>query len=272
MNNVDQLREILATMLMLPPEQVAAETSLASLDTSLGGARLKLGLKRLGLSMPTGSSPATFGELEAILFGNASAQSPVARSGVEIDATVAPAYAALAGVQVGIDVQDVSSLPTANDYWEHEFYVGMFDKSEIASAVVQSDPRTHLAGYWCAKEALRKCDPSFIKVGFESIVVAHERDGRPYMQWQTASGLVRLPHALSLSHTGQLATAVVIALASLPEPAARSERTPLATVAEPTEPPPSREPSRLPCIFFRSVALLFTGALVALLVLHYWRQ
>jgi phosphopantetheine--protein transferase-like protein len=272
MNNVDQLREMLSTMLMLPPEQITAETSLASLDTSLGGARLKLGLKRLGLSMPAGASPTTFGELEAALFGNAMAKAAVAPSGVENDATSAPSYAGLAGVQVGIDVQDVNSLPTANDYWEHEFYVGMFDKSEIASAVVQSDPRTHLAGYWCAKEALRKCDPSFMKVGFESIVVAHERDGRPYMQRQTASGLVRLPHALSLSHTGQLATAVVIAVAPLPEPAAHSERAPSATLAEPAEAPPSREPSRIRGSFLRSVALLVTGALVAVLVLHYWRQ
>lgn len=251
-------------MLLLPPDQVAPETSLASLDTSLGGARLKLGLRRFGLSLPTTSSPATFGELEAALFGEAPAKAPAAPSSGGIDTTMVPTQATLAGVQVGIDVQDVHSLPVADDYWEHEFYVGMFNKSEIAYAVVQSEPRIHLAGYWCAKEALRKCDPSFIKVGFESTVVSHEQDGKPYMQWQTPSGPVRLPHALSLSHTRDLATAVVIAVAFPPEPIPTRERTP-PLAAEPPEPTRPGEPSRLPAILFASGALLVVGVIVCLL-------
>ncbi len=272
MNHVDQLREMVATMLRLPPDQVAPETSLARLDTSLSGARLKLGLKRLGLSMATASAPATFGELEAAVFGKSSAKVAAAQSGGEIDTTMEHAPAAFAGVRVGIDLQEVKSLPVANDYWEHEFYVGMFDKSEIAYAVVQSDPRTHLAGYWCAKEALRKCDPSFIKVGFESTVVAHERDGRPYIQWQTPSGAVRLPHALSLTHTGEFATAVVISLAFPPEAIPLRKKTPPPAAAKPAEPPRPGEPSRLPGILFRSVTLFVLGAIAALLLLHFWRS
>jgi len=269
MSQVDQLREMVATMLMLPANQVTPVTSLAILDTSLGGARLKLGLKRLGLSLPTTSSPTTFGELEAALFGKDLAQAPAAPSSGEIDTTKVRAPAALTGVQVGIDVQDVRSLPVANDYWEHEFYVGMFDRSEIAYAVVQSEPRTHLAGYWCAKEALRKCDPTFSKVGFESTVVAHDQDGRPYLQWKTPSGLVRLPHALSLSHTGELATAVVIAL---PAESIHTRETTAPPAAVPMEPPRSGGPSRLPGILFASFGLVVVGAIVALLLLHFLRS
>jgi len=272
MNQVDQLREMVAKMLRLPPEQVAPETSVASLDTSLGGAKLKLGLRRLGLYLPTAFSPATVGELEAALFGKVPVKAPAAPSTGEIDTTMVRAHAALAGVQVGIDVQDVHSLPVADDYWEHEFYAGMFGKSEIAYAVVQSEPRTHLAGYWCAKEALRKCDPSFIKVGFESTVVAHEQDGRPYLQWQTPSGPVRLPHALSLSHTGELAIAVVIAVAFPPGPEPSREGTPAPPEAKPAESPGPAGPLRLPRILFASVALLVVGAIVALLISHFLRS
>jgi len=271
MNNGTQLREMVAAMLMLPPDQLAPETSLASLDTSLGGARLKLGLKRLGLSMPTSSLPATFGELEAALLGKAREKAPTAPSGGEIDTAMMHAQTSLAGVAVGIDVQDVKSLPVTGDYWEHEFYVGIFNKSEIAYTVVQPDPRTHLAGYWCAKEALRKCDPSFMNVPFESTVVSHERDGRPYMQWQTPSGTVRLPHAVSLSHTGELATAVVIAVAFPPEPVPVGGRTPAPAAVESTE-PLQHETPRLPAILFGLVALLVLGAIVVLLFHHFSRS
>jgi phosphopantetheinyl transferase (holo-ACP synthase) len=274
MNQVDELRGMVATMLMLPPDQVGPETSLASLDNSLGGAKLKLGLKRLGLSSPVASSPATFGELEAALFGKLQAKdSPAPKSG-EVDPTIVSAQPVLTGLQVGIDVQDVRSLPVADDYWEHEFYVGMFGKSEIAYAVVKSEPRTHLAAYWCAKEALRKCDPSFIKVGFETTVVAHEPDGRPYMQWQSPSGPVRLPHALSLSHTGELATAIVIAVAFPQEAKPTTERTSVPPPAnpKPTESPDLGEPSRRPRIVFASGALLVVGAIFILLVRHFLRS
>ena len=53
-------------------------------------------------------------------------------------------------------MQEIAALPVTADYWDHEFYRETFEPSEIAYAVVQSDPRTHLAGFWCAKEALRK--------------------------------------------------------------------------------------------------------------------
>ena len=77
---------------------------------------------------------------------------------------VPKAAGAAGGLQVGLDVEDIRLLPQAKDYWEHEFYSGSFAKSEIAYAVLQAEPRTHFAGFWCAKEALRKCDPGFAGV------------------------------------------------------------------------------------------------------------
>jgi len=203
----DDVRDLIATMLRLPPEEVGPETPLAPLDHSLGGARLKLGLKRLGLPFPYTSLPATFGELDRVLSGNAA---PIA---IEAEPSDSPAAGAL---QIGLDAQDVRALPVASDYWEHESYAGVFAQPEIAYAVRQSEPRTHLAGFWSAKEALRKCDPAFAKVEMAAIVVIHDPDGKPHLARQTASGLVRLPHVLSLSHTGDLAMAVVIKLAAPP--------------------------------------------------------
>jgi len=219
------------------------------------------------------SSPATFGDLEAALLGKLPAKNPITPENGGVGLTMPHAQPVFTGVQVGIDVQDVSSLPLADDYWEHEFYVGMFGKSEIAYAVVKPEPRMHLAGCWCAKEALRKCDPSFMNVDFAATVVAHEQDGRPYLQRQTPSGPVRLPHALSLSHTAEMATAVVVAVAFPQEVKAPAERTPEppAPSAKPMESLRPGETSRPPRIAFYSVALLVVGAII-LLVRNFLRS
>ena len=170
------------------------------------------------MELPINFIPVTFGQMDAILSGKPAAAS-MALSAADIRPMVLTSPP-LTGVHVGLDVQDIKSLPLARDYWEHEFYAGMFGACEIAYAVVHPEPRIHLAGFWCAKEALRKCDRSFATAGFETTVVAHDPTGRPYLVWRRATGDVVLPHALSLSHTGEVATAVVIAIAA---PAATSK-------------------------------------------------
>jgi phosphopantetheinyl transferase (holo-ACP synthase) len=201
-----ELREMLAKVLMAPADGINAETSLVDFDNSLGEAKLRLGLKRLGLRLPPGVRPASFGDLCDLLSGK---EPPSVRP-------VPPASprpglnSALDRLSVGLDVQDVGSLPFAMDYWEDAFFLATFAKSEIAYAVMQREPRIHFTGFWCAKEALRKCDPSFGTVGLIATAVAHEADGRPFFLWNTPSGETRLRHALSISHSGLIAMAIVV--------------------------------------------------------------
>jgi len=228
---------MIATMLMVPAADVRSETSLAALNTSLGSARIRLGLKRLGLNAPA-TPAATFGGLVAAVTGEAApAASAPAAARVRTAHASADGNAGLGGLQVGLDVEDIRSLPVAADYWEHEFYSGTFARSEIAYSVLQTDPRTHFAGFWCAKEALRKCDASFAATTLNQLAVAHDVDGRPYLTQATADGPERLPHAVSISHTAEVATAVVVAqtapnavVAPVPERAAVAS-TPPATAS-----------------------------------------
>jgi phosphopantetheine--protein transferase-like protein len=224
----EQLRDLIATMLRIPAAEVSEGTSLAALSTSLGSARIRLGLKRLGLALPAGAAPATFGGLLAALSGEA-VPPAVERTDSSLSRPMSSAAGngGFAGLQVGLDVEDIRSMPVASDYWEHEFYRGSFAKSEIAYAVLQLEPRTHFAGFWCAKEALRKCDPSFAGVAPERTAVAHDADGRPYLTVETDAGAERLAHAVSISHTTEVATAVVV-LSAAPAPVA---------VAAPLAPP-----------------------------------
>jgi phosphopantetheinyl transferase (holo-ACP synthase) len=211
MEKENQVRELLGTMLMLPPASVTARTSLVSIDNSLGEVKLRLGLRRLGLNLSPGSRAGTFGELCELLSGK-----PVNKANHAPHSGLDPLMNAVPGsASIGLDVQDIGSLPLATDYWEDEFYSHIFGKSEIAYAVKNSEPRTHFAGFWCAKEALRKCDPSFAQVEPAATVTAHETGGRPFLLWKRPSGEIRLPHALSISHAGTIAMAVVMSAGNL---------------------------------------------------------
>jgi phosphopantetheine--protein transferase-like protein len=246
MSKTEDLKAMVATMLMVSTGDVDSETSLKTLATSLGSAKLRLALKRLGLAQPAGPVPTTFGSLAAAVSGEgnlSSVQPRVAPSPNVANFGDFEIGALPGGLQVGVDVEDIRSLPTTLDYWEDEFYRTTFARSEIAYAVLQAEPKTHFAGFWCAKEALRKCDPAFRALNMVRTAVAHDAAGRPYLTTETDSGVERLGHALSISHTTEVATAVVI-LAHHPE------RSQVASIE--TGPAPSRqwkEPSRMAKLF-----------------------
>lgn len=213
MSKMEELKTMVATMLMVSPGDINSWTSLKPLATSLGSAKLRLAMKRLGLAVPAGSLPTTFGALVAAVSDEGSLATPpsgkvlspnVPNSG-NFETGVLPL-----GLQVGLDVEDIRSLPMTLDFWEDEFYRTTFARSEIAYAVLQAEPRTHFAGFWCAKEALRKCDSAFIALNMVQTAVAHDVAGRPYLTTETESGVERLGHALSISHTTEVATAVVV--------------------------------------------------------------
>jgi phosphopantetheine--protein transferase-like protein len=233
MSKTEELRTMIGAMLMVPPDEIGPETSLGSLTTSLGSARIRLGLKRLGLQLPGGPAPTNFAALVAAVSGETmSAPGPVSRpqpACVPVSGNV-PAGGFLPGLHVGLDAEAVGSLPAALDYWEHEFYRDTFASSEIAYAVLKTEPRTHFAGFWCAKEALRKCDPAFTTTDMNRVAVFHGPDGRPYLTVQTETGAERLSHSLSISHTSDLAVAMVV----MPPVAASPVQT-----EGPATPPPS---------------------------------
>jgi len=49
------------------------------------------------------------------------------------------------------------------------------------------------------------------------IAIAHDADGRPYLTSDNGSGAERLAHAVSISHTTEVATAVVVFGFAAPE-------------------------------------------------------
>jgi phosphopantetheine--protein transferase-like protein len=106
---------------------------------------------------------------------------------------------------IGLDIEDVASLPEAEDYREHFFYRDNFSPAEIAHCLLQANVRASFCGIWAAKEAILKSHMRPAKsTRLIDIQITYEEGGRPTH-----------PNCyVSISHTAHTAVAVC-----LPKPA-----------------------------------------------------
>jgi phosphopantetheine--protein transferase-like protein len=206
-------------------EFLGTESSQIGSDLPLTGSRFQGSLARtqlyaaiqqqLGVKCRAVYTARTYGELQAAVLGTTTDGSEVAsntsgvgngRGGFARHHTPTDALTALA---CGIDIEMVDHFPEAQDYWEDPFYKTAFTSAEIAYCLMQEHPRIHFAARWCAKEALKKCDPAYIHEDLGRIEVAFA-EGAPFLRQVVNGRAEPLPFAVSLSHTPALAAAVIV--------------------------------------------------------------
>jgi holo-[acyl-carrier protein] synthase len=123
----------------------------------------------------------------------------------------------LGAIGLGIDMQNVASLPIATDYRTHEFYVAHFTPEEIATSVLRPDPRAHLCGVFCAKEAAKKSRHDLLNLRMTDFYVTHDSSGRPALHLAAHHHLrTRFQFLLSITHTAEYAAAACLTLARGP--------------------------------------------------------
>ena len=164
-------------------------------------------------------SARTLGELEHAVLG----EGPVEPPGHQVDAGIErrgylQEFGLKTSLRCGLDIEAVSGFPAADDYWTNDFYQSNFSEAEIAYCAAQQNPPMHFAARWCAKEALKKCDGSFLSVAMARIEITLSMDGTPFLAHIVDGEPQRLPHAVSLSHTDSLAAALVVTLPGLSPP------------------------------------------------------
>jgi len=179
----DSLKTIVAELLAVAPDQVGTDRVLsgARLQGSLGRSILDAAVRRrLGIQSQACYTAKTFGELEAAINGtavvvaaNAAPATPPVEPAAAVASevpSVAPSFAAVPATFVGgtqssacgVDIELIESLPVTTDFWAHEFYTTNFTPGEIAYCLTQQSPALHFAARWCAKEALKKCEPGLL--------------------------------------------------------------------------------------------------------------
>ena len=199
------LREVVAGLCKCPPESIGPDFSLdvPALRGSLKKAVLIASIRRyLGKDCMAAASAKTFAELEAMVCGKAQPSASEAPAVLPADAKVS----APSGAACGIDLESVASLPETSDYAGHQFYRDSFSPEEIAYCAGQAEPRQHFAARWCAKEALKKCDPAFRDARPCELQLARSESGAVSFLYRGKA----LPHAVSVSHIAETAAAMVV--------------------------------------------------------------
>ena len=167
----------------------------------------------------------TYGELHAAIYGTAPAvTAPQAPASPPVSEQYVQHNGATPSIACGIDIEMVENLPVVADYWSDAFYSATFTSAEIAYCLLQDQPLVHFAGRWCAKEALKKCDPAYLQADLRTLEVRLSAGGAPYLCAVADGQSTPLPFAVSLSHTTQAAVAVVVQVPATP--GARSVVTP----------------------------------------------
>jgi holo-[acyl-carrier protein] synthase len=129
-----------------------------------------------------------------------------------------PAFGGAAPLRVGLDLVQVSRIQESLDRFGERFLHRLFSEGEIAYARAQSAPAEHFAARFAAKEAAIKAFAlSEAGAGWRDIEVQRAADGAPTLalHGRAAEAAARLGVtgvALSLSHDGGYAAAVVTAL------------------------------------------------------------
>lgn len=116
-------------------------------------------------------------------------------------------------IGLGMDMQDFASLPIAADYRTHEFYISHFTPQEIATSLLRTDPRAHLCGIFCAKEAAKKSQPDLLNLRMTDFFVTHDPAGRPALHIVDEHRLKnRFRFLISITHTSEIAAATCVAI------------------------------------------------------------
>ncbi len=246
------LRRTVAEFFEVDVEQVGSDFSLSSGRGQGSIARASLDAmirRRLGVRSLAVYSANTFRELESAITGggeggaatSAPSPPPSPAANGHRSLITPPVPGSSGSAACGVDVEFVKNLPETDDYWEHPFYQANFSPREIAECLHQPSPRQHFAARWCAKEALKKCMPSLLREPMNMIEYVLQGEGPPSLARLVPDREpARLPVAVSLSHSGGLAAAVVV---SVPTP---SPLISLSMTGEPAVPaaPPTSNPGR----------------------------
>lgn len=112
---------------------------------------------------------------------------------------------------LGLDMQEIDTLPDAADLRSDPFYAAHFSAEEIATALLRPDPRAHLCGIFCAKEAAKKSHPELLPLRMDELRVSHDDSGRPHLHLATAAvDGARFRFTLSITHTARTAAATCL--------------------------------------------------------------
>lgn len=193
-------KEIISLFLHVDPEAINSNTIINrnALKSSIHLHKLYAKLADAGFVINDYSNINTYGELEDILHGEPGRNKPT--NSTKMLQSPVFAKGGVNSAEIGIDIEDIASLPKTNDFRADGFYIENFHDKEIAYCILQSDPYVSFAGLFAAKEAIVKANNSYLNVKFKDIIITHDANGKPHFEGAS----------ISISHTREIAIAIAL--------------------------------------------------------------
>jgi|SRR6056297_12295 len=118
---------------------------------------------------------------------------------------------------IGIDIVEIKRIRNLLDRWQEKFLHRVFTEKEIEYCQKKSNPSSHYAVRFAAKEATGKMFGTGLgNIGWKDIEVLHKDNGNPYLNFRNnaekeiINNNIKNVH-LSLSHEKKYAVAQVVA-------------------------------------------------------------
>lgn len=187
----EQIKNIVSKYIKIPAEQITPQTVIdrSAVASSIILHRMYAQLANEGFVISDYTGIKTFGQLTA---GENETIITLTEPSAINENTNEPS--------IGIDTENINSMPVVNDFREEAFYKMNFAPAEIAYCILQPDPYASFAGLFAAKEAIIKADNSYQNKPFHTIIIDHLPGGKPvYTGFQ-----------ISISHTNETAIAVAV--------------------------------------------------------------
>ena len=187
--NPDIIKEIIATFLKANIKDIDSNTRIdnKAIQGSVLIHRMYSELKKNGYEINNPADIKTFGDLEKELFGidkfdninieeNKTKNSKTQLSGNSINSN-----------GIGFDIESSINLPEADDFFDDQFYIDNFSKSEIAYCSSKENPKSCFAGRFAAKEAIVKANKDYLNTKFSNIEITVAENGQPLFEGMNIS-------------------------------------------------------------------------------------
>ena len=88
---------------------------------------------------------------------------------------------------IGFDIESSINLPETDDFFDDQFYIDNFSKSEIAYCSSKENPKSCFAGRFAAKEAIVKANKDYLNTEFSNIEITVAENGQPLFEGMNIS-------------------------------------------------------------------------------------
>jgi phosphopantetheine--protein transferase-like protein len=216
-------KAIIAAFLKIDPSQIGVHTIIdkSVLHGSIMLHRMHAKLAQAGCRIENWRDIRTYGDLERTVTGLGAPEGDVPDL-LSVASDVLPLLD-MKKPAIGVDIEEIATMPHADDYREHPFYRETFSQEEISHCILQSHPRESFAGLFSAKEAVLKAEGGKKLHALRGIEIFHDEDGKPF-----TSG-----YEISISHSGAYAVAVAMRISKTSDPQFSACQTHNAAMAPP---------------------------------------